>query len=96
MSYAIRYGQEPKQILLRKRMSWKHKFVAICIAAALLLGLMWPQGQEWMRQALFPWLNEMTVHAFSDMIQQIRYGTAIPVALTEFCREIIENAEVPV
>lgn len=89
MSYSISYGHKGKQNTPKNRPKMKLAVLILVGAAACLL---WPQVGDTVRNLLFPWLDEPTVSAFSDMVTQIGEGTNVAEAFTAFCREIMSNA----
>lgn len=96
MSYAIRYGQDTKQETEMKRNAGRKRMGLLLVAAALIAAILWPQGQVFARQLLFPWLDAETVNAFGQMLERIGEGAAIPAALVDFCRMVISNEGIPV
>ena len=96
MSYIIQYGKKTKQELLIQRKRQSNMVGWIVIGSLLFLGLILPQGQQWLRGLFFPWVNTVTMTAFEGMLRQIESGESISVALVEFCREVISGAYTPI
>ena len=96
MSYSIRYGQDMKQEIQLKSKARKNIVYLTSGICLVMLGVIWPEVRDCARQILFPWLNESTVVAFSNMIGQIGDGAAVSTALVDFCRNLINNAGSPV
>ena len=96
MGYAIRYGEDTKQEIKLKKTVIRKRFSSIMIITVLLLILFWPPGQAFVRGLFFPWLDDSTADAFGEMLHQIGEGTTVSVALVDFCKSVIENAEIPV
>ena len=92
MSYQIEYNPEvniryPLQNSQKKK---KGRSIALCIAGAAIAGLMIMKSG--LLRYLIPGDPEVTVEAFSTMVEQIETGTSIGESLLTFCEEIMKNA----
>lgn len=96
MSYVIRYGKETKQENKIRRNRQKQWLIWTAVGVCVMAAVWVPSVNKVVRSLLVPWLNDHTVAAFESMVGRIGEGMAIPAALTEFCREIIAGAQVPV
>lgn len=90
MGYEIRYG--PKEPVPRKNFS--RAAIAAVLILALLFGVraLWPDGAARAAALFFP---ADAREAFRQMVETIQAGEKVGDALTAFCREVIENAELP-
>ena len=94
MAYTIQYGLPARTEAVwaagnRKRKRWI--FTVLCIIG-VLSGILF--GPEDLQNYLIPGDPNVTRLAFAQLTEDIRQGDKIGEALTAFCREIIENAEV--
>ncbi len=55
----------------------------------------WPQRANNLRHLLIPGDPEVTTQAFETMIHSLCAGEEISEAVTAFCREILEHAQLP-
>ena len=58
----------------------------------LSVNLTWPEGREILRNFLLPGNSEQ---AFSELVTDLKSGESFTVAVTVFCRSILENAGLP-
>ena len=56
---------------------------------AVLVRFLWPAGREVMMQYLLPGQESVAQIAFSELLGNLRQGTAMADALTVFCKEIL-------
>ncbi len=54
----------------------------------------WPEGWEYLQEALLPGDNAVTAAALESLSEELRGGTEIPIALQQFCRRILEASGV--
>ena len=67
-------------------------FLFWLLTFTVLVCTFWSEGRALLQQALIPGEPEITVHAASELIRQLRAGKNIGDAVTVFCRNIIEYA----
>lgn len=94
MAYTIQYGLPARTEAVwaagnRKRKRW---IFAVLFTIGILSGVF--LGPENLQNYLIPGDPDVTRMAFVQLMEDIRQGDKIGEALTAFCREIIENAEV--
>lgn len=97
MGYRIVYDRNPKYDD-RTTFHWgKFQTAAAGFLAVffLLTGTFWPEGKAMLQRILIPGDAEVTIAAFSSMVEQIQAGEPIGDAVTAFCGEIIENGQAP-
>ena len=97
MGYRIEYGQG----IIKKRTVISHsakkqikKFVPILLSTVLIVTMLWGKGES-VRSFLIPGNDAVTVAALREMVCGLRNGESLTDAVTAFCREIIENADIP-
>lgn len=91
MGYKISYGSDR----VYKSKEKKHLFRIIAIVVlilALAIHLIWPDSVTQAWQILFPAASESQM-AFSTIVEKIQAGIPFGDAITSFCQEIIDNAE---
>lgn len=92
MGYKIVYGPAgPKKRISREI---GKKLLLKVVAAALLLGLRFTGIGERISEFLIPGDAAVTAAAWDGMTENIAAGENIGDAITTFCREIIENADI--
>lgn len=92
MGYEIRYGPKAAGRNAKKRgISWVPITAAIVFALVLGVQSLWPGAAEWARQRLLP--DTGTREAFQQMVENVQAGEPFGDAVTAFCLEILENAE---
>lgn len=98
MSYQIRYGdaQPPSERCRAKSKKSYLQLALFLLLAAVLFQAVFPAQASSVRQALFPALTDETAAAFQEMVANVRSGTGFEEAVTAFCREIIEDAQIPI
>ncbi len=93
MSYQVVYpgGQEkqPK----KKPTSFVLMLCGCILAFVLLTARFWPEGAQVMQQLLLPGDAAVTAAALEDFAAELQAGEQLSGALENFCRSILENAE---
>lgn len=96
MGYRIQYGQTIIKVPLcetscKRKATIPMKWIAAgCILLALML-----LGRAGCLDFLIPGDTEITKHAFSSMVEEVREGEDVKTAITAFCVEILNGAEIP-
>lgn len=96
MGYKIRYGKNNKLESNRRKEWYKIVLLVAGTVCWVLVGVVWPETRDMFWRFFFPWLNEPTMAAFSNMIEQIGGGCGVATAFSDFCREVISYAGTPV
>lgn len=94
MSYRIVYGEEPlcyRRNQLRLRNVARYTLVCIVLFAVLTVGF-WPSGRDALLEAILPGDAAVTRQAIVNMAENLKSGEAIGDAVTVFCREIVDGA----
>ena len=94
MSYSIHYG--PEEPCNRKSgFSWFSIVGVVLILTVCLLALSWylPQQVSQFREALLPWTRAEVTRAFAELCENVKDGKSLNNAVTDFCLEIIHDAE---
>ena len=96
MSYKIRYKPAVKMekkigLVLRNH---RVKFAVAAGSILLLIFVVYNCGDT-LREFLIPGDTDVTEAAFSELGNNLRDGVSVKDALTVFCLEIIENANIP-
>ena len=96
MAYTIQYGAPAKVeaawIKGQKRRS--KRYIAFGLVIALILGIFLLGSREPVQTFLIPGDPEITKAAVMQFTQNIQQGDNFKEAITTFCREIIESAEI--
>lgn len=97
MAYRIDYGAESRREFLGSQsgLSFRVLTAALLVAFSLVVTKTWPEGRERLQQALLPGEPSRTEQAFTAMAERISQGEPVGEAVTAFCREVLENAELP-
>ena len=96
MGYRIQYGQtmtkeEIKEPVDTKRMK---PLLAIILLICIVFFFIFLGGTETLRDCFIPGDPEITEAAVKMFIEDVREGESIGDAITAFCLEIIDNADV--
>jgi len=62
--------------------------------SVLLARYIWPGETERLRQALFPWTRESVHEAFAEFQEDIGKGEPFVDAITAFCLEVLDEADI--
>lgn len=65
------------------------------LAFLLLTKLYWPEGSAKLRNMLIPGDPEVTGHAVMALLDDLRTGEPLEIAVKTFCNEILTHAENP-
>lgn len=94
MSYRIVYGEEPMHWQKKNRTGRIVAYTAICLILFLTLTWkFWPAGAEVLQEVLLPGDAELTRQALTNMVENLRAGEAIGDAVSVFCQEIVDGAQ---
>lgn len=95
MGYRVEYGpKEPK----KESKIWKQIRMQLLTAAFLLMFCLgvretWPAGTAKLKEFLLPGQPAVTETALQNFVANLKEGSDIRDAITVFCEEIIENAQ---
>ena len=96
MSYRIVYGPMPKVETSEKGSIIRLQIMtaAFVLLFAILVRIIWPEGSVVLQSMLLPNEAGIAESAFTDMISDIQQGDAMGDAITSFCKQVIDSAEV--
>lgn len=96
MSYTIQYGPSGKAEAEwnSSRTKRKRRTAAAILLAVVAIGVLLLGGADRVRDFLIPGDPEVTKAAFAQFTENIRQGEPVGDAITAFCREIIDNADI--
>lgn len=94
LGYRIEYdGREGKYEIRRY---YPYRLPALFLAAASLFLVLtfafWEAGADYIREALIPGENAVTVAAFENLTKRLRQGENLGDAVTEFCMDVIHGS----
>lgn len=96
MGYAISYG--PKLDCEKKRhkgtFSAHVAAVMVILAAAVCVHFAFPGAVQRVRSVLLPGFGDHTVTALAEMVERVEDGERLDSAVSAFCQEIMDNAEI--
>ena len=93
MSYKISYGAMPKKTVSRYR-AWLPATAIFLVALTVLARLLFPDETKQLMETLFPLTSESAQDALEVFSQNIRAGLSLGDAVTAFCMEIIDDANI--
>lgn len=94
MGYRVEYQPVKKVRGVEKRTSRVPALTALFFLLFLLLvNGFWPQGAEILREILIPGDPTVTVAALETFTQELQTGEELSIAFEDFCRTILEGAE---
>ena len=96
MGYTIQYGPAGKAEAAwhAKRRKKAGAILAVCVLAVVFAAMVLSGGFEEIKNYLIPGDPEVTQAAFAQFTEDIRQGDTVGDAITAFCREIIDGAEI--
>lgn len=96
MSYRIVYGPMPKVKSTAEGNLFRFQLLTavFLMLFALVVKCFWPQGMAVLQSVLIPGEVGATEVAFFEMLTNLKNGDAMAEAVTAFCRQVIESAEV--
>lgn len=96
MAYEIQYSPQFKKQYPHKKDSHKtgNKMLTIIVIAILILTLLNPGYRSIARELLIPGKADVTVEAAETMAQNLRNGASLKDAVSSFCVEILDSANV--
>lgn len=96
MSYRIVYGPMPKRKPLGQGSMLRVQLMAVGFALlfVFLVRMFWPDGLQALQSVLIPGEAGITEAAFGEMVSNLREGQPMGEAVTAFCRQVIDGAEV--
>lgn len=80
------------------RINWYRVVAYSCVCLLLfylLTAAFWPEGVQSLEGWIYPGNVSITKNALKTMSMQIQSGERISDAVTAFCREIINGAQIP-
>ena len=95
MSYKISYSEKSKSARKERRSGIYVPIAAVFILlAAMLARMIYPAETKQITEALFPLTNADTRTALEVFAQNIKEGESFSDAVTAFCLEIIDEADI--
>jgi len=96
VGYTIQYGPAGKAETAwhAKRRKKSGAVLAVCVLVIVFAVLALSGNFEQIKNYLIPGDPEVTKAAFAQFTEDIRQGDTVGDAITAFCREIIEGAEI--
>ena len=94
MAYRIEYAKntkyQPPASFCRDRLG--SMAVVFFLIFLLATAVFWPDGRLMLQRILLPCDMDVTTAAFGSMLEDIRDGESLEVAVEAFCKEIITGA----
>ena len=96
MGYRVEYGPQEKKQESKLWNSLKMQILTTVFLLFFVLGVRgaWPEGTEKLKEFLLPGQPSVTETAFQNLISDLKEGDSIPDAVSTFCREIVEHAQI--
>ena len=94
MAYRIEYAQNSKY-QPPASFSWDRlgrMAVVFFLIFLLATAVFWPDGRLMLQRILLPCDMDVTTASFGSMLEDIREGESLEVAVEAFCKEIITGA----
>ena len=94
LGYRIEYDGGVGKYEVRKYSPYKRPALltaAVCLFL-LLTFFLWPEGADYIREALIPGENAVTAAAFENLTQRLRQGEPLQDAVTAFCSDVIHGS----
>lgn len=94
MSYHIQYGPKLPQERKNKRTRGLRTLIAAAILVVVFgLKTIFPVGFQQVQYALMPWTLPDTQATFWEMVESIQEGEGLQSAITAFCSQVLQQAE---
>lgn len=95
MGYQISYGPIKTKDSVKMRGKTVRAFALVICIIALVIGLQVSGVGKTLWRWMLPGNPEVTSAALDTMAESLKQGDSVGEAVTAFCREIIENANLP-
>lgn len=89
MGYRIVYDARGGKYEVRVHRPWR--FWIVCGISLLLIFVFWEDGAAYIREAMIPGDNQVTLAALRNLSEQLRQGENIRTAVEVFCRDVIHG-----
>lgn len=89
MGYRIVYDARGGKYEVRVHRPWH--FWIVCSISLLLIYVFWEDGAAYIREAMIPGDNQVTLAALRNLSEQLRQGENIRTAVEVFCRDVIHG-----
>ena len=93
MSYRISYGEMPQKMPVKPR-RWWYGIAVIALVLLVMARILYPAEMRQLTDALFPLTSASAQEALEVFAQNIEAGESIGDAVTAFCQEIINDANI--
>jgi len=94
MSYRITYGPEQDSTLRRKFQLHLPVAAVLAVLLAIVIRFTYPEETKQLAETLFPLTSAASQEALEAFSQNIRAGESFGDAITAFCLEIINEADI--
>lgn len=96
MGYRVEYGPQEKKKESKLLNPLKMQILTTVFLLFFVLGVRgaWPEGTEKLKEFLLPGELSVTETAFQNLVTEIKEGESIGDAVSTFCREIVEHAQI--
>lgn len=94
LGYRIEYDGREGKYEIRRYNPYRLP-VLLCVAVCLFLLLtfcFWQEGADYIKEAMIPGENAVTVAAFENLTQRLRQGETLQDAVTAFCIDVIHGS----
>lgn len=97
MGYRVEYGQTMVKTTLPNRKKWglSRKHIIWAVGCFLLLLAVHFGRMEKVQNLFLPGDSAVTRSALSHLVMDLEAGKPFADSITAFCREIVENANIP-
>lgn len=97
MGYTIAYhgADAAKKTTVRRRSQLPVLTAAFLLVFLLLTNLFWPAGRNKLRHIILPGDPDVTAHAVTVLVDDLRAGAPVGEAVKTFCSEILDHAGYP-
>lgn len=94
MAYRIEYGRTMTKMEFCEKGRGLGKYIKIFIVIAIILSTIYFASSGKLQDALIPGNTQVTKQALTELTDDLRNGEDIKSAISAFCQEIIEHADV--
>ena len=94
VAYRIEYGQTMIKTQFCEKAGRSGKRLKVFVVIAIILATLYFAKSESVQEILIPGNTQVTKQALSELTDDLREGEDVKSAITAFCREIIDHADV--
>ena len=93
MAYRIEYA--PSGTVLKEKRKIKIRWISAAVIFALMFGVLRLTGiDDFVREILIPGDPDVTAAAWNQMVDLLRDGSGIRLAIAAFCEQVLEGAAI--